>query len=657
MWRLTNTSAPGRSVSLLRLLVQARAASQHTNVLAHSQDDDNVAAEGSSGTHTSRPEVSSLLDGLRRRLSALEGAQAAASSTFQQQHTSVDGADAAVHPAEEVEESLDAPAVHQMLWAQRAPQLFPGIATGPEEMEPAEEEDHEEFDVSQLGKSPEVDRLLSILSTPVRLPSPLGEDTMGSSEPASRMQPSSHSSATSMGDRSNVSTQPLGSSLTEADSTGADAAGRLNFKHQQEVSFRPAFIDRERTSDGVFASQSTHADAQFKAAASAGAEECRADEEDPLETSGAGVEYSRAAQQPFSALQDADIPDAAADFDWKQARPQAQPASREDLEPLDSDEETFLAGGYGMAEGPGSEAVPVSDQKLLQAGIVGVPNSGKSTLTNALVGHKVSAVSSKTNTTDAARLGAFTEGTSQVALYDTPGVVSTRFFRGNQHAKRVRSAWGTAADCELLLFIVDAHRQITEPDERVVKLVEELAAGPLPSWEPPPAVLLLNKIDRLTKEQRPLLDLLREHLCSIYPFKDTFRISAKHRTGVAELREYLLSRSIPGKWTLLAGENTDMTANDLAREVLKEKMFRRLYKELPYEVQIEDVSFKTLTDGSLRIEKNLMVRSDQVRRIVVGKQGAAIGEIGASARKDLEAMLQKRVHLMLNVKVTKKNSS
>lgn len=79
---------------------------------------------------------------------------------------------------------------------------------------------------------------------------------------------------------------------------------------------------------------------------------------------------------------------------------------------------------------------------------------------HGMVHGQVSAVSSKTNTTDAARLGAFTEGPSQVALYDTPGVVSTRFFRGNQHAKRVRSAWGTAADCELLLFIVDAHRQV-----------------------------------------------------------------------------------------------------------------------------------------------------------------------------------------------------
>ncbi|CAL8472100.1 g11642 [Coccomyxa elongata] len=654
MRRFSDTSAPRRSVSLLRLLVQARAASQHTTVLSHSQDNDGTARVGSSGVDTSRPEVSSLLDGLRQRLSSLEGAQAGASTTSQQQHTSVDGTHAAVDPAAEFEASLDAPAVHQMLWAQRAPQLFPGIAVGPEEPEPAEQEDDEEFAVSQLGDSPEVDRLLSILSTPVRLPSPAAEDTMGPSEPASRMQPSLHSSATSMVDRSSASMGPLASTLTEADSADADVAGRWSWEHQQEVSTRPAYIGRERTHDGAFTS---HSEELSSAAASAGSQDRRADEKDIMESSGAGVEHSRMAQQPFSALQDADIPDAAADFDCRQAHPQAHHASREDVEPLNSNEETFLAGGYGMGEGASSEAVPVSDQRLLQAGIVGVPNSGKSTLTNALVGHKVSAVSSKTNTTDAARLGAFTEGPSQVALYDTPGVVSTRFFRGNQHAKRVRSAWGTAADCELLLFIVDAHRQITEPDERVVKLVEELAAGPLPSWEPPPAVLLLNKIDRLTKEQRPLLDQLREHLCSIYPFSDTFCISAKHRTGVADLREYLLSRSMPGKWTLQAGEKTDMTANDLTREVLKEKVFRRLYKELPYEVQIEDVSFKTLTDGSLRIEKNLMVRSDQVRRIVVGKKGAAIGEIGSSARKDLEAMLQKRVHLMLNVKVTKKNSS
>lgn len=73
---------------------------------------------------------------------------------------------------------------------------------------------------------------------------------------------------------------------------------------------------------------------------------------------------------------------------------------------------------------------------------------------------QVSAVSSKTNTTDAARLGAFTFGPAQVALYDTPGVVSTRFFRSSAHAHRVRSAWGTAANCDMLLFIVDAHRQV-----------------------------------------------------------------------------------------------------------------------------------------------------------------------------------------------------
>ncbi|EIE23555.1 GTP-binding protein Era [Coccomyxa subellipsoidea C-169] len=365
-----------------------------------------------------------------------------------------------------------------------------------------------------------------------------------------------------------------------------------------------------------------------------------------------------AAGPRYVASQDSDIPDAAADIEWRvqQTRVRSHDVSTEsteDIEPLD---DMLQADQFEAAdEDARAETVPINDQRLLQAGIVGVPNSGKSTLTNALVGHKVSAVSSKTNTTDATRLGAFTEGPAQVALYDTPGVVTTRFLRGNQHAKRVRSAWGTASDCEMLLFIVDAHRQITEPDERVLQLVEELAAGPLPSWDPPPALLLLNKIDRLSKEERPHLSRLGEHLNSIYPFQDTFSISAKHGVGMTALRQYLLSRSSPGKWALEAGESTDMTLNDIAREVLKEKVFRRLYKEIPYEVQIEDVSFKMLMDGSLRIEKNLMVRSDQVRRIVVGKKGAAIGEIGASARKELEIMLKKRVHLMLYVKITKKN--
>lgn len=180
--------------------------------------------------------------------------------------------------------------------------------------------------------------------------------------------------------------EPSASTLTEADSAEAAVAGRWSWEHQQEVSSRPVYIDRKQTNDGAFTS---HAEEHFNAAASAGSQDRRADEKDVMDSSGAGVEHSRTAQQPFSALPDADIPDAAADFDWRQAHPRAHHASREDIEHLSSDEGTFLAGGYGMGEGATSQAVPVNDQRLLQAGIVGVPNSGKSTLTNALVGHKV----------------------------------------------------------------------------------------------------------------------------------------------------------------------------------------------------------------------------------------------------------------------------
>ena len=148
----------------------------------------------------------------------------------------------------------------------------------------------------------------------------------------------------------------------------------------------------------------------------------------------------------------------------------------------------------------------------------------------------------------------------------------------------------------------------------------------------------------------PALEQLSEQLRGMYPFGRTFAISARHGNGVPQLREFLLAqcasgppehvllscwsgkpvgqqhavhtrlqqeefvprRSSPGAWVMRADACTDMAPNELASEVLREKVFRRLYKELPYELSLQDVSFKTLADGSLRIEKNILVPTDQV---------------------------------------------
>ncbi|KAK9837015.1 hypothetical protein WJX81_007236 [Elliptochloris bilobata] len=290
---------------------------------------------------------------------------------------------------------------------------------------------------------------------------------------------------------------------------------------------------------------------------------------------------------------------------------------------------------------------------MLQVAVVGVPNAGKSTLTNVLVGKKVSAVSARSNTTQDSHLGAFTEGATQVTLYDTPGVVTTSKYRDTSHATRVRSAWTAAADSDVLLLVLDAHRQVTRPDPRVLALVEHLAQGPLPDWDPPPALLVLNKVDLLPKDADQRLQLLATKLTKTAAFEKVYSVSATRGTGMAELRSDLLARATPGAWVMRATQHTDKTPLDLAQEVVREKFFRRVRDELPYDLKFGTSEVNLLRDGSIRIELPLLMANSRLVKMVVGARGCVIGEIGITARKELIALLKRNVHLILPVKLDK----
>lgn len=294
----------------------------------------------------------------------------------------------------------------------------------------------------------------------------------------------------------------------------------------------------------------------------------------------------------------------------------------------------------------GLSPVPSDQQKLVQVGVVGVPNAGKSTLVNSLVGKKISAVSSKTNTTADSRLGAFTVGASQVVLLDTPGVVGPEHYHNAKHETRVKSAWKMAKNCGLLLFIVDAARQLQKPDPRVLDMVARIQ-----EFSPPPSILVLNKVDAVDHDQKGELLPLADSFRSRAEFTDVFWVSALRGHGIKQLHEFLESKATPGRWMLEAGISTDRNEEDIALEITREKIFRGLYKELPYEIQLRPVSSRVLNDGSVRIEQTVEVGAERVRRMVVGKNGCAIGSIGQAARLELERMWAKRVHLFLNVKV------
>lgn len=310
--------------------------------------------------------------------------------------------------------------------------------------------------------------------------------------------------------------------------------------------------------------------------------------------------------------------------------------------------------------------------KGIRVGLIGAPNAGKSLLTNVLLGRKVTAVSGKVNTTTAQTFGVTTTAKTQLVIFDTPGVVDRAHYRSMKQRERVTDAYATAALCDALVFVVDAERQMRKPDPRVERLIVEhrreiesldaeasssstsspSTSSPSTSAYPPTSILALNKTDLVRGERKSdLLDLARR-LNDLGSFDEIFMISSLKRTGVQDLIQYLESNARQRPWQMADSESSH-NYETFAVELVKEQVYRRLNAEIPYVLEIKPVSCKFLRDGSLRIEQDLMVDHVKKKKIVVGKRGQAIGQIGCRARTELQRQLKLTVHLILNVKVRK----
>ncbi len=171
---------------------------------------------------------------------------------------------------------------------------------------------------------------------------------------------------------------------------------------------------------------------------------------------------------------------------------------------------------------------------------------------------------------------------------------------------------------------------------------------------PPPAVLVLNKTDLLPPavRQRALESLLGS-LSALHPFDAAFGVSSLQRRGTAPLATHLLALGRPGAWPLPPERATDAGPAAQALTATREALFDRLHAELPYGIALRHVSWTDFRDGSARIEQVLVVPTDAQRRIVIGRGGAAIGQMGIAARKTLEKLFGRRVHLILRVKVAR----
>jgi len=271
--------------------------------------------------------------------------------------------------------------------------------------------------------------------------------------------------------------------------------------------------------------------------------------------------------------------------------------------------------------------------------LIGEPNAGKSTLLNRMVGAKVSIVTHKVQTTRARIRGVALEGEAQIVFVDTPGL-----FRPRRRLDRamVAAAWGGAADADVVVLLIEAHRGLTEGVQAIIdRMADQLPKGT-------PVALAINKIDRVKAED---LLALAQRMNDAFPFVKTFMISAERGHGCDDLKAWLGGVMPESPWLYPEDQIADLPMRMIAAEITREKLTLRLHQELPYELTVETEYWEEREDGSARIDQVVYVARDGHKGIVLGRKGETIKAIGQSAREELEEFMGRKAHLFLTVKV------
>ena len=280
-----------------------------------------------------------------------------------------------------------------------------------------------------------------------------------------------------------------------------------------------------------------------------------------------------------------------------------------------------------------------ADNQATRAGfvsLIGAPNAGKSSIINDFAGSKVSIVSPKAQTTRTVIKGIGIYQSTQIIFLDTPGIFSPK--RRLDRAM-VLSAWGALKDSDAVALVVDAHRGFDFESRAIVEKLKE---------DKIKAILVLNKTD-LTKKDKLLA--LSAEINNVYAFEETFFVSAQTGEGLKDFYAYLAENLPQSPWFYPEDEMSDLPLKLLAAEVVREKLFLYLKDELPYALTVEPELWERREDGSVRAEMTIYVERENQKIIVLGKGGQMVKKIGIAARKELEELLEDRIHLFLFVKV------
>ena len=272
--------------------------------------------------------------------------------------------------------------------------------------------------------------------------------------------------------------------------------------------------------------------------------------------------------------------------------------------------------------------------------LVGWTNCVKSTLLNRLVGEKIAAVADVAQTTRNRITGVRNvAGRGQIVFVDTPGLFRTK--RKLDRAM-VAAAWSGAADADVVVLLVEAHRGISKGVEMILEGLEKRN-------NPKQVVALaINKIDKVKSE---VLLALTKELNERFSFAETFLISAEKGHGVEALATWLAETLPEGPWRYPEDQIADAPMRMITAEITREKLMLRRHQELPYQLTVETEHWTERKDGSVRIDQVIYVSRDGHKGILLGHKGETIKAVGKAAREELEEFLGRKVHLFLPVTV------
>lgn len=269
--------------------------------------------------------------------------------------------------------------------------------------------------------------------------------------------------------------------------------------------------------------------------------------------------------------------------------------------------------------------------------LVGAPNAGKSTLTNTLLGQKLSITSPKIQTTRNSIKAIIVEKEKQLILIDTPGIFIPKEDKILERLI-VKSAWQGLRQANHICFLIDA---TTGLNPQNYNILQDLLK------ETPNITVIITKIDLIKKPK--ILEIIAK--LSQLSITEIFPVSSTTKDGIDKIKNYLLQKCQNLNWPYDENEITDAPTKFLACEITREKLFEHLNQELPYSLTVKTDDFQILDNGQIKIHQSIYVLKESQKKIILGKNGQRIKQISIKAKEDISNLVNHKIHLYLFIKV------